>query len=530
MLKSFLKRDWFLALLSGFFGIWILPVSIGNFSTSGFDILAWIVFTPLFLAIWESPPRRTFLLVGLTHMIYFSGVSYWLNIAIHQFGGLPLWSSLLIMLLLVVIKSSLMGGFFALGAYWNKKLNLSWILLAPLLWVVEDYTINYIPAGGFPWGNIAYSQSAFVVMIQMLDLVGVYGVGFLIILINVTLTAVVRSWLHLQLFPYRAVLTTLILLILTLTYGFFRFNHFENTTPKQETLNVAYIQGNISQGLKWEETLQDRILSKYQFLSQKALEESSKPVDLIVYPETAYPHLLRHSKLNRVESFVKVPSLWGLNTFDADPTSPFKIKLFNSALLLDEASESLGIYHKTHLVPMGEYVPLKKIFFFVDKIVPGFMDFTPGRPGQLLRLHQKALLGVTICYEDSFPEISRSFVKNGADLLINITNDAWYGKSSAPYQHLTFSQFRAVETRRWLVRSTNTGVSAVVDPLGRFYNISDIFTEAFAVTTVGLGGALTFYTAWGDILVYVCLLVMSWLGIKTILIIYRERSRFKETV
>jgi apolipoprotein N-acyltransferase len=169
------------------------------------------------------------------------------------------------------------------------------------------------------------------------------------------------------------------------------------------------------------------------------------------------------------------------------------------------------MYHKVHLVPLGEYVPLKNVLGFLDKVVPAIGDFVPGKTHKLMTFKEKPY-GVTICYEDLFPEISRSFVLQGADFLTNMTNDAWYNDSSAQWQHLRFSQFRAIENRRSMLRSTNTGLSAIIDPVGRIRAQLPPFQEGVLVQKIPIGGPTSIYTRFGDVLwlgIFVLLLVIS---------------------
>ena len=282
-----------------------------------------------------------------------------------------------------------------------------------------------------------------------------------------------------------------------------------------KTLRVGYVQGNIAQDIKWDEAKSREHEARYRTLGEALAGKAS--LDLIVFPETAYPYLVYAGKKEIEGASLGVPLLLGANVYRGELNDLGHLTYYNSALLLDGKGQIQGRYDKVHLVPMGEYVPLRTVFFFVDKIVPGLVDFSPGNLDQLLNLTADIFSGMTICYEDLFPEISRRLVKRGAHFLINMTNDAWYGVSSAPYHHLIFSQYRSIETRRWLVRSTNTGISAFIDPVGRFYETSSLFSEAIAWHDIQLRYGKTIYVLLGDWVAWGCLVFLGFaifLGIR----------------
>jgi len=200
-----------------------------------------------------------------------------------------------------------------------------------------------------------------------------------------------------------------------------------------------------------------------------------------------------------------IPTIW--------PPSPEDIKntgfhLYNSAILVRSGGLVTDRYDKQHLVPMGEYVPLKGVFGSLNQIVPSMSSFTPGHTFNVMDIgHSPATplrFGVTICYEDLFPSISRIFTRNGADFLVNLTNDAWYEYSSAVFQHFDFSRFRAIENRRTMVRATNTGVTGFFSPTGEVIKEAPIFKELILTAEIPLGGSTSFYTHHGDIFAWLC--------------------------
>jgi apolipoprotein N-acyltransferase len=297
-----------------------------------------------------------------------------------------------------------------------------------------------------------------------------------------------------------------ILLIVTANvgYGFFKISGFE---PSGRALKVALVQGNISQDQKWQEGFQSETLDIYHRLSEEALAEAGH-LDLIIWPETAAPFYfqqpgaLRDKLLGTVES-LDVPLLFGSPAYRMEEKG---FAYLNSAYLVAPSAggsvETLDRYDKLHLVPFGEYVPLKNILFFVSKLTEGVGDFSAGEGIKSLVVKTPSgdmALGPLICYEGIFPNLVRQFVKGGADVLVNITNDAWYGRSSAPYQHLSAVAFRAVENGVYLIRAANTGITAIVDPLGRVVKATDIFVEGQLSGEIYISGKKTVYTRFGDI-------------------------------
>ena len=228
--------------------------------------------------------------------------------------------------------------------------------------------------------------------------------------------------------------------------------------------------------------------------------------DLVVWPETATPFYF----LNQAELTQMVKK--GIRDTGADfligsPSFRSKkkgVEYYNSAYLIGAQGNLYGRYDKAHLVPFGEYVPLKKWLPFINKIVEGVGDFRPGREGHTLPW-KNYRLGIQICYEIIFPGLSRSMAQNNADLLVNITNDAWYGRSSAPYQHFSMAIFRAVENRRSLIRSANTGISGFVDPAGRIVASTKLFEDALITRKMPLLQTTTIYTRIGDLFALLCL-------------------------
>ncbi|MEE9615114.1 MAG: apolipoprotein N-acyltransferase, partial [Thermodesulfobacteriota bacterium] len=316
--------------------------------------------------------------------------------------------------------------------------------------------------------------------------------------------------------PVTEAVVTIILLTSVLGYGFIRKGRVDAAVSGWEELEVALAQGNIDQSFKWDPAFQQKSIALYRDLTIKAGKDGA---ELVVWPETAVPFYLESDPMGPVvldianEAGVRI--LTGAPAYDPDIRAGGGggggRNYFNSAYLIAPPGIITGRYDKIHLVPFGEYVPLKKLLFFVDKLTHGIGDFTPGTSTEPLKFGRPGGkggvgLGVLICYEAIFPAIARAFVRDGATLLVNVTNDAWFGKTSAPYQHLAMTAVRAVENRVFLVRAANTGISAIVDPAGRIIERSELFEEALVMGSVGLRqGGKSFYTLYGDVFALGCL-------------------------
>jgi len=266
---------------------------------------------------------------------------------------------------------------------------------------------------------------------------------------------------------------------------------------------VGLVQGNIAQDEKWERELAQKNLDVHR---EGAMRLAESGVEMIIWPEAAFPWPVEDSDTEtdpRVLGFMEGGAGALPYTLLGAITKTAKGDFRNSAILFDGDGNIDGMYHKVHLVPFGEYVPYRSLLFFARKLTRPVGNFIAGRDYSPLSAGGRRF-GVLICYEDVFPDIARKETARGAGFLVNLTNDAWYGSSSAPFQHLAISVFRAVENRRFLVRATNSGVSAVVMPTGETTVESSIFEPALIVSPVAILGGLTPYTRLGDWFAWGC--------------------------
>jgi len=489
-----------------------LILSFPNFNLWGFG---WFGFVPLFFALEDKNSFQRFLIGYLTGIIFFCGVIWWLcHVSILGLVLLILYLAIYFGIFGLFIRSYLLSTTYSL-------------FFIPSFWILLEYLRSHLFTG-FGWALLGYSQYLNLTLIQISDITGIWGVSFFMMMTNTVIYELIKDFrlvFAVHRLPKSEVIATrytlyakryllvFILFIVIWGYGVFRLGQYTNDKPK---LKVSVIQGNIPQEIKWEKEAGKFILDRYLDLTLKAAEDHP---DLIIWPEAAYPKVLIYTdKKDRliVEDFVeekKIPLLLGVVIREDR-------RYFNSAVLIEPDKRAPQRYDKLHLVPFGEYIPLKKIFRFLETVYP-IGDFTPGKDYTLFSLTSKELdvseskFSVLICFEDIFPEISRRFVKKGADFLVVITNDAWFGKSSAPYQHLQASVFRAIENRRYLVRAANTGVSCFITPKGEIIskvskNKEDIFISGYRTEEVLLKKRnLTLYTRFGDYFIPLCLIIFG---------------------
>jgi apolipoprotein N-acyltransferase len=334
----------------------------------------------------------------------------------------------------------------------------------------------------------------------MADITGPYGLSFVILLVNTTLFRILRQWIN-KTFPVREVVVTLFVLLSSMIYGYVKMGTIDQQMLQQPPLKVALTQGNIDQSIKWDESFQKETLKIYERLSLKVAEQHP---DLIIWPETATPFFFQQAKEYQpmvldIPNKTRAYLLFGSPSFKIERG---KVNHYNSAYLASPAKEIIGEYDKIHLVPYGEYVPLGEILP-LGSLGEGIGNFKSGKVIYNFSLPQ-GKFGVLICFEIIFPDLCRRFVKSGANFLVTITNDAWFGRTSAPHQHFTIAVFRAVENRVFIARAANTGITGFIDPRGKIIKKGAIFAEEAMSETIRLSEKKTFYTLYGDVFAWVC--------------------------
>ncbi|MEN8779943.1 MAG: apolipoprotein N-acyltransferase [Desulfobacterales bacterium] len=483
----------------------------GAFPDIGFSWLAWIGIVPLLAAVRNLPWRRGFGLGFLAGMAHFLTLVYWIAYTMRTYGHLPWPVGVSILALLAAYLALFFASFTALVCRLRPQPH-STLFLAPVIWVALEYLQSFF-LSGFPWELLGYSQYKELHLIQISDILGVYGVSFLILFTN---TAVFFLLLNIAKFDWNGVRITRRFAAAALTlcvslnglnwyYGAHRLVQIDKLNADAPSIRVAIVQGNIEQALKWDPAFQGTTIDKYLRLSQSVVDHHP---ELVVWPETALPFHFRYDVplTEKVQEGVRRLGAYFLVGSPSFERGHRRVDYYNSAYLIDPQGNVLGKYDKAHLVPFGEYVPLKRWLPFLGKLVEQVGDFSRGDIGDTIEWTY-GKLGVLICYEGIFPDISQTMVRNGANLLINITNDAWYGRSSAPYQHFSMTVFRAIENRRALIRSANTGISGFVDPVGRILGKTALFSDAVEVRQVPLISTVSLYSRLGDAFAVACLAV-----------------------
>lgn len=495
-----------LAILSGL-------LLTGSFPKIDISWLAWFVLVPLLVAIRNLSPKRGFILGFIAGLVHYLTLLYWLVYTMHTYGHLPM----LLCVFILILASAFLALY--LAAFSATLLNLCTkpaicIFAVPVLWIAFEYMRSLFFLG-FPWELIGYSQYNNLLLIQISDIFGIYGVSFLIVLSN---AAIFLTFLYLTGKDWKRKTVTkrvaagsisvfALIIVLVLSYGKWQIDSIDRLVCSSPSIKAAVIQGNIDQAVKWDPEFQRLTVKKYIDLS--LLAKKNNP-DLVVWPETATPFYFLYNigLSNMVKKGINDTGTTFLFGSPSFISGKMGVEHYNTAYLVSPDGKVYGKYNKVHLVPFGEYIPFNKWLPFIGKMVEGVGDFKPGIKGKTIKWGDYSL-GVQICYEIIFPDLSRTMVKNNAALLVNITNDAWFGTTSAPYQHFSMAIFRAVENRRALIRSANTGISGFIDPVGRIIEKTDLFKEAVITRSVPLICMTSFYTSFGDLFAIFCMVATA---------------------
>jgi apolipoprotein N-acyltransferase len=464
-----------------------------SFPRASIAFSSWIGLVPLLLAIEGRHPVRAFFTAYLTGLIFWSGVIYWL---IHV--------TLPGQILLILYLSLYFGAFGFVVSYFRILQRRQALIVVPALWVILEY-IRCHALTGFGWGLLGYSQAGLLPVIQIADITGVWGVSFFVAAVN-TIIFYALGYRYVVMRMGRLLVFAVCCCCAVIVYGYARLAMIHRM-PSADLVSVAVVQPNIPQKMKWDPAARPYILGVYRQLAQEA---AVNPPDLMIWPEAASPVVLGDDdtyfqRIMALSVDTGVPVLLGAVRISDD-------EYHNSALLIDREGGITQLYDKLHLVPFGEYIPLKNVFPFLESIVP-IGDISRGTSWTKFE-YKGVLFSVLICFEDLFPEISRRFSASGAQFLVNITNDAWYEETAAAAQHYQASVFRAVENRLCLARSANTGVSAIIRPDGSAQVVRDasgkaIFVNGFVrgMITGAKKPGVTIYTRFGDWFIILMLLV-----------------------
>lgn len=467
-----------------------------------FDLpfMAWFALIPLFMCLEDLAPSQAFKLGFIAGAVHYLSLVYWIVVVLGRYGNMNIVLSTILCVLLCLY----MALYIAVFSFFIPFLRESrfFLLFTGSLWVGLEY-IRAIFLTGFPWCLLGYTQYRYLGVIQIADIFGVYGLSLLVVLVSGLVFCVISRLVNKDarlvkgnILKCEAPIIILIAIV-SLAYGHYRLSGKQQETAGQSVRTVV-IQGNIDQSLKWDPAFQTKTVELYQRLTRSA--NDFRP-ELIIWPETSVPFFFQDGDTlsEKVAATAKESGAALIFGSPAYNQTEDIINYYNRAYLISADNNTLKYYDKVHLVPFGEYVPLKRLLSFINRLVPAAGDFAQGDEIITLR-HDGMAIGVLICFEAIFPEIARAHAKNGANILVNMTNDAWFGKTSAPYQHLAMSVFRAVENRMPMIRAANTGFSAYIGPEGRIISRGNLFTEEVLKASLDISvRPLSFYARFGDI-------------------------------
>jgi apolipoprotein N-acyltransferase len=497
--------DYPLALLSGA----LLALSFPRF---GHPAFAWIALVPLLIAIsgWRGYPGLTpgqtpllaFLLGLAAGFLYFLGTIYWTGTVVRQFGGL----AMPVAMLAAVLLAAYMALFPAVAALIVSRLvnraGTAGLLFTPAAWVATEFFRGYL-FGGFPWVPLGNSQVTVLPVAQLASVLGVYGLSGLVSFVS---GAIAYALLTTGRQRIAAIVSIIVVLGGVAGWGTSRIA--DGALTREGTpLRVGLVQGNIPQELKWRNDEARRIFTTYMAMTRDVVKRGAQ---FVMWPESSTPFMFEEdegggSALRELARETGVPILFGSDQVDRTQ-SP--LRMYNSAFLVTAQGETAAVYRKIHLVPFGEYIPFKGVASFVSPLVDSLGEFAPGESMVMLPVNGH-LISTAICYEVVYPSLIRQAVEAGSELLTTITNDAWYGRSSAPYQHFAMASMRAIEQGRYLARAANTGISGIVDPYGRIVRQSAIFEQVGLVEEVRVLTSRTVYSAIGDAVAYLSIMLVG---------------------
>jgi apolipoprotein N-acyltransferase len=432
----------------------------------------------------------------LTGLVYFTGTTYWTSSVLAVFGGMPMILAIVSMLLLAAYLAIYPAITAIVLTRLFKSAGPFAVFFAPAAWVATEYVRGFL-FGGFPWVPLGNSQVTVPAVAQIASVFGVYGLSALVAFVNASIAFALLNSGRSRLI---AVASTVLILFGVAAWGSWRVA--EGSLTREGTpIRVGLIQGNVAQADKLAPTPEKnrRIFTTYLAMTRDAVRRGA---EYVIWPESSTPFTFGHdpvgdTTLRELAREVGVPLLFGSDQIVSEP----EIRQYNAAFLLGPDGETKAVYRKVHLVPFGEFFPMQEWISFAAPLVKRFLPFTAGDGVVILPVNGHPT-STAICYEVVFPSLMRDAVLQGSELLTTVTNDGWYGTSSAPYQHFEMASMRAIEEGRYMARAANTGISGVVDPYGRIVQASAIFEQVGLVAELRLLRGRTIYSQIGDVIAY----------------------------
>jgi len=468
---------------------------------AGFDMwyLEWICLVPVLWAIRNQRPGRAFLIGWVAGIVGHTGGFYWVAGMFHDFAGVAWPLSGMGLLLLAASNGIVFALWAGILALTTRETDWSPVWVSPVVWTaVEAFWPEMFP------NYLGASQYRLTHLTQIADLTGILGITFLLVYGNTAIYSILAGWFGNRRFAWRPAALLLAVFAAVLAYGEMRIRGVDRQIQLAEKMTVGLVQTNRGAGDKRRDP--ESLLAEHREMSLALT--GTTPLDLIVWPESVC-FLSRESRDGQLPpellGGLQTPLLFGAVLRLSQGDVP---NLFNSAVLADGTGRILGTYDKMVLVPFGEYIPFGDIFPRLYSLSPATGRFRAGESREPLRFGRH-LLSVNICYEDIFPGHVRSLMGGAGgrpvpDAMFNLTNDSWYGNTTEPIEHLALATFRSIEHRRSLVRSTNTGISAFIDPLGRIVKRSGVWTRETVVDRIPLMKGRTIYAQLGNWLGWGC--------------------------
>ena len=469
------------------------------------SLFAWLAVGLLLLAS-AGAGRLESLLYGFLHgVVFYPVVLTWVAAVLHRYGHLSWWTATGLVGLIGIVGGVVSSVFSASVAFVSRKENGLACLLAPFLWVALEFARTHLPFIGFPWNLTGYAASGNLALLQLTTVTGIYGLTFLIAAYSSLLTYALLTGTR---SPRTAAIVVTGVLLLLAEGGKYLV---PRTTPH---FAAHLVQTNFPQSERYPANWLELHAADLGELERISIDGAKGSPGLVVWPEVPAPFSLQEPQFEqralRVAHDSASDFLVGVVDWKRSASGIWQAS--NSAALLDPAGQRIFIYDKIHLVPFGEYVPLRRWITFAGRLTADVSDFTPGTEYRVGRLpltqtpfpSPERKFAVFICYEAIFPSEVRRFVANGAQLLMNISNDGWFGRSAAPEQHLMMARVRAVENRRWLLRDTNNGYTVSIDPYGRIVALLSTDVRGQLSAPYDFRTDLTLYSRFGDWFAWLC--------------------------
>jgi len=498
---------WLLAIIAGALQIVIFPLPNWTF-------LCWIALTPLLVATlrvglanpgrgWPAF-RHGFLLGYACGIVYYAGSCYWMGVVMHNYGGISTGLSGLILLAFSLAAGSAQALFGGLLAFLASRRN--WraraLVMAPFFWVAMEFLYR-AKLWSFPWDLLGTALVDNIPLSRIASVTGTYGLSFEIMLLNAAFASA---------FMGRRERRTLVLAGCILLAGILETGRYVEPPKAEMTGTARLVQANISLDQEWTPQSFEATLADLERISvpHPGEEMAGDPLpDLIIWPESPAPFFENDPRLHQtLSSIAQNAHAYVLAGTLGVARNNEPGQVYNSAQLVGPNGDWVARYDKIHLVPFGEYVPLKGLLGQMKKLVREVGNFAPGTERMVLPVHSYKL-GTFICYESTYPDEVREFAANGATLLVNISNDGWFGDGAAPWQHLRMARMRAIENQRWVLRSTNTGISVSIDPFGRVVQQARRNVRVAVDVPYGIVINPSFYTRHGDWFAWFCVWVCA---------------------